>query len=79
MAEFYFKMWPLHCSLKIFSLHKHKHMASLSERHKYTQPCFSVVIYMTGRDDKTVTRLTGPVLGQLTALMQDFKLSHWYC
>lgn len=74
MSEFYFKMWPLHCSYKIFSLKKHKHMASLSEWHKHTQPCFFIVKYMMGRDDKTVARLTGQVFGQLTALMQEFKI-----
>ena len=78
MAEFYFKMWPLHCSFKIFSLNKHKCMASLSEGHKHTQPCFFVVKHKTGRDGGTVTRLTGPVFGQLTGFMQDLKLLHQY-
>ena len=52
-------------------------MTSLSEWLNRLSLAFSL-LNMIGRDDKTVARLTGPVFGQLTALMQDFKMSHRY-
>jgi len=52
-------------------------MTSLSEGLNKPSLAF-LLLNMTGRDDKTVATLTGPVFGLLTTLMQDFKLSHWY-